>query len=476
MPLESLLELVETLRARIDEHSAALRQSEALTRYTLIDPLLRELGWDTTDPALVMPEYRSSAGFADYALMANGSQTPALIIEAKKLGDPLDDKVALQSLNYCNLIGTPYFALTDGQTWKIYSTFEHAPLSDRLIVTFSVGVMATAEVCLQALALWRPSVAGGSVSAGQAPVIGFEDTTRASSVIPAQPTTEMPTISEPAPQPRHAEPSSAARWIPLSDLSPKGGDTPPVEIQLPDNSRATLGRWSLVVVESARWLYLNNYLNARNCRVERGQRYIISASPIHPSGKEFTASRKIGSLYVELNYNGLNLVENARRVIQHAGLNPADFKMRFDYQTAQSGTSESALAAVHRTDSDKSIWTPLSDFQPEQGAPSTVEILFPDNSAVQLAERQWFRVTTETVRWLWENEHLNASNCRVQRSSRYIVSDSPIHPNGNRFISEKASGPFYVEASYSNHDYVKNAQIVIEHAGIDPTQFKIRLR
>ena len=62
MPLESLLELVETLRKRIDEHGAALRQSEALTRYALIDPLLRELGWDTEDPALVVPEFRSSAG------------------------------------------------------------------------------------------------------------------------------------------------------------------------------------------------------------------------------------------------------------------------------------------------------------------------------------------------------------------------------------------------------------------------------
>ena len=51
MPLESLLELVETLRARIDEHGPALRQSEALTRAVLVDPLLRELGWDTEDPA-----------------------------------------------------------------------------------------------------------------------------------------------------------------------------------------------------------------------------------------------------------------------------------------------------------------------------------------------------------------------------------------------------------------------------------------
>ena len=44
MVLDSLLELVETLRERIDEHRGALKQSEALTRYALIDPMLRELG------------------------------------------------------------------------------------------------------------------------------------------------------------------------------------------------------------------------------------------------------------------------------------------------------------------------------------------------------------------------------------------------------------------------------------------------
>ena len=55
MPLESLLELVETLRERIITHRAVLSQSEALTRYALIDPLLRELGWDTEDPTMVDP-------------------------------------------------------------------------------------------------------------------------------------------------------------------------------------------------------------------------------------------------------------------------------------------------------------------------------------------------------------------------------------------------------------------------------------
>ena len=76
MPLESLLELVKTLSSRIDQHGPALRQSEALTRYALIDPLLRELGWDTSDPGMVIPEYRVSeqSNSADYALQTTAAR------------------------------------------------------------------------------------------------------------------------------------------------------------------------------------------------------------------------------------------------------------------------------------------------------------------------------------------------------------------------------------------------------------------
>lgn len=73
MPFESLLKLVETLRKRIDEHGATLRQSETMTRYALVDPLLRELGLDTGNPDLVVPEYKAGSGSADYALLVNGT-------------------------------------------------------------------------------------------------------------------------------------------------------------------------------------------------------------------------------------------------------------------------------------------------------------------------------------------------------------------------------------------------------------------
>lgn len=114
MLLQSLIELVETLRERIEKHGDALRASEALTRYALINPLLHELGWDTTDLALVIPEYNSGNGPADYALLDDGK--PVMIVEAKKLGDRLDTKVLSQVLSYCMMEGTDHFSVTNGRT------------------------------------------------------------------------------------------------------------------------------------------------------------------------------------------------------------------------------------------------------------------------------------------------------------------------------------------------------------------------
>ena len=101
MPLENLLTLVETLRDRVDDHGDALRQNEMLTRYALIDPLLRELGWDTEDPDVVVPEYRvPNNKISDYVLLHDGR--PEIVVEAKKLDESLQSGKALdQGILYC---------------------------------------------------------------------------------------------------------------------------------------------------------------------------------------------------------------------------------------------------------------------------------------------------------------------------------------------------------------------------------------
>ena len=69
MLLDELITVIETLKQRITDHGAILQYNETRSRMALIDPLLQVLGWDTTDPFLVIPEYDAGGGQVDYALL-----------------------------------------------------------------------------------------------------------------------------------------------------------------------------------------------------------------------------------------------------------------------------------------------------------------------------------------------------------------------------------------------------------------------
>lgn len=335
MPLESLLSLVQTLRERISEHRSTLSRNEMLTRYALVDPLLRELGWDTGDPAIVVPEDTSGQGRADYVLRTNGQ--PVMVVEAKSLGSGLQNG-ARQAVDYAMDANRQarYFAITDGQNWVTYDT--NRPANDMRVSSFDVMSASPAEACLKAMALWHPAVEHDSVIAAETPLVGLDAVERdvAEPIVPPVQGHEPALQEQSATQRRSAantQPGERGqKWIPLSALNPQGGDAPPVEIQFPDNSRVALGKWNTVAIESVRWLFTSNYLNAGNWRIQRATRYIVSDSPIHPNGKEFTISRNVGPLHVEINYSGLNLVKNTQIIIEHAGQDPSEFKVRLPPQ------------------------------------------------------------------------------------------------------------------------------------------------
>ena len=330
MPLESLLELVRTLRARIDRHGGALRQSEALTRYALIDPLLRELGWDTSDPGMVIPEYRSGSGRADYALMIAGN--PEIMVEAKSLGTPLQDAVLSQGINYCLMEGTSYFSVTNGSLWEIYETHKPVPIDDKRIVRFDIRDDPV-QACPSALALWRPGVESGQVSVGQTPVIQpIQPHLPSNQSDPDQSPVRRPTeprrrLSLP---PNQSDPDLPLRkrWLPLSEFNPAIGSPKPIEIIFPNNKIAQIGTWKSVITEVARWLVNNNLLGSRHCPIQFSKRYVANTDPVHPSGKSFSAPVQIGSIFIETHLPGPAAIKNTHYIIQHVGQDPSQFRVR----------------------------------------------------------------------------------------------------------------------------------------------------
>ena len=320
MPLESLLKLVETLRGRISAHRAALSQSEALTRYALIDPLLRELGWDTSDPTMVIPEYKSGAGRADYALLRDGH--PAIMVEAKSLGTLLDDSVRIQVLGYCMMVGTNHFSVTNGARWEIYDTRREGPIDEKRVVALDLTGTSVSEACLRALALWRPSVQSGIVAEGSSPVL-----------TPALEIDSSPAsvpVAETTPPVVHYDKALTQQgWQGLSNVSWRKGHSKPAEIQFPDNSSVTVSTWNSLMIEPVRWLIKSNFLTGNRCPIPHGQRYLVSTGPNHSTGKPMEAAKLVDALYVETNYSARDCLRNAQIIIDHVGQDPAQFKVRF---------------------------------------------------------------------------------------------------------------------------------------------------
>ena len=344
MVLEELHELIETLQLRIDVHGPALQQSEALTRYALIDPLLRGLGWDTGDPSQVLVEFRSQNGAADYALLGASGQ-PHVIVEAKKLGTQLQAAVG-QVINYCIHDGFEYFAVTDGQHWELYETNRPGPLADRMAMQLNLMDEA-ADTCLRSLSLWRRSMESGQIRSGSRPIVEVTTTPfMEPEDAEATPSSEAkPIRASGQSAPRRKRPvidravgfrpltEDHQQWTPLSTLDPGTGNKP-AAIRLPTGQIETVSSWKDLGVTIPQWLCSNDQLHAHHLpvRASGGRRTIAASSHFGSDGKKlFVKSKELNAsfpIHVEINMSARDMVASAKRIISHVGLNPGDFAVR----------------------------------------------------------------------------------------------------------------------------------------------------
>jgi len=150
--MRSLIELIERLREKMRAFRNELKRSEALTRYVLVDPMLKELGWDLDDPMKVRPEFVTETGKPDYALIWEGS--PRIMIEVKPLESDLE-KARSKGFEYCWQNKVPYYVITDGCIWKAYNVEE---LGGREVFSTDLLRDVPGESARKLLALWYPAM------------------------------------------------------------------------------------------------------------------------------------------------------------------------------------------------------------------------------------------------------------------------------------------------------------------------------
>ena len=311
MLLEPLVSTIRTVRERMQQHNQALRQSEALTRYALIDPVLRALGWNTEDPALVVPEYRAAGGFADYALM--GPSRPVSLLEAKKLGENLTSGIG-QALNYCNEQGINYMLVSDGNAWVMYEVFRQAPIEERRMVSISIKDDSIHQAALKLLLLWHTNLETGEPAVANAPV--FDQLS------------DLTTDDNSPPQPT-PNPDPPGNWISLSTVVAGKGTSPPKGIRFPGREPRGITSWWQVLSEVTEKLANDGKLLAEDCPIA-GLGFVNSSAAGTGGGTSGRYKSVSGGLFVNVNWKASNIIKHSNKLLTHFGVNPETVELRFE--------------------------------------------------------------------------------------------------------------------------------------------------
>ena len=112
--------------------------SEAATKQAIVLPLLGLLGWDTSDPDQVAPEYAVGSRNVDFSLRLNG--TNEVFLEVKKPGEDLDNQQHQeQLLDYSFREGVDLAILCNGMTWSFYLPKKKGDWPARRFYTIAVN-------------------------------------------------------------------------------------------------------------------------------------------------------------------------------------------------------------------------------------------------------------------------------------------------------------------------------------------------
>jgi hypothetical protein len=268
--VRELLEAIERVRERIERHGSKLSQNEMLTRYALVDPILRALGWDTEDPEQVEPEPRTETGRPDYALKHDGK--PIVMVEAKPLRSDLE-KARGEGFRYCWQNKVPFYAITDGNVWELHDLRE---MGGKEIFRIQLSRDNPGDAARQLLALWRPAMPEVKVA-------------------------KPPIFPKAPPTPSGLSLQELRKQV-------QRGQSPPTSIRFPDGKQEDLRTWKDLLVAVAKWALPKL----------QQQRKLPLGSLIRRDG-QMRAPRDIGDGWkVETWFDARGCVRNAVRILREA--------------------------------------------------------------------------------------------------------------------------------------------------------------
>jgi hypothetical protein len=126
-------EVLGEVGGKVGRYGGRRTIGEQNTKASLVEPVLRALGWAVDDSDEVQREFKRKKADkpVDYALLISGE--PRVLIEAKALNQTLaESKWALKILDYASNAQVGWIVLTDGNEYRVYNSRAKGPIERRL--------------------------------------------------------------------------------------------------------------------------------------------------------------------------------------------------------------------------------------------------------------------------------------------------------------------------------------------------------
>lgn len=310
--------------------SSILDSNEAATRAALIDPILRTLGWNVSNPDMVEVEKRIPNGknglFADYVLKdINGDAQ--ICVEAKSKGTNLAI-FAHDLIKYAvSIKGLKYLFLTDGLTWHFYDC--QGPQSWNDIKPLEIFELSSStankqiEFCLFMLGkidiahYWPAQAPSDPLDEIDKLQLRIESLEKSIKNFQNRKTysTEIQDLQQ--------TPIADAnlKFISLNDI--ENGIIPtgkPTRLRLPDGTVSNVNTWKSVLLESCKFAlaHASNLHLPIPDKAGRKTRLISEEQP--SSNVSYLSHEHKGkNVFIYLNYDAANCIANANYILKNLG-------------------------------------------------------------------------------------------------------------------------------------------------------------
>ena len=351
--MQEILDTLRRVKQTIRTYRNALVGNQLLTRYALVDLVLKSTGWDVHDPSQVYHNWDlgHTGEKADYALLDHAGRPVAAIKVTSLSGFALPDiarwvePVMESSIRFALMTDGNFWLLADaspawhGEDRELMRLILEGDPENFLLV--NLASLAPANLRELGMAYFPnqparvmetqappPLSQGPAVDptlrrGGTGPLIGTSPYRQQTN--PLDDIEPIPAQAAAMGQPTQAQINSA-EWLPVSEIV--HAITAPMMLRFPDSSvEATQGSYQRVLSHLAEYIIRHNkFFQAPVEDYEGKKKFLINLIPTHKDGSPFAAKVMLfNGWYMETGYSPADCKKNAIWLIQKAGENPNNY-------------------------------------------------------------------------------------------------------------------------------------------------------